>query len=407
MSALRPFVPPDWKGTLAERGGRCLVEAYARYPVELVGGRGCRVVDSSGREYLDFAAGIAVSSLGHAHPALIAALREAADGLVHVSNLYWTEPMVRLAERLVAATDMERVFFCNSGAEAIEGALKVARKARPGRKKFVVFDGSFHGRTFGALSATSQPKYQAPFAPLVEGFEAVPFGDREAVLQAVDDRTAAVLVEPIQGEGGVRPTPPGFLRFLRETCDARGALLLLDEIQCGVGRTGRLYAHQAEEVVPDVLATAKGLGGGLPIAAWLARGDAATALAPGEHGSTFGGGPLVTRVARAVLDVILQPGFLESVTARGSQLGEALGTIASRHAGVTEARGRGLMWGLQLAGDRAGALVDAVRERGLLAVPSGKSVLRLLPPLVVSEGEVAEAVTIVDDALGALDVRGA
>ncbi len=263
---------PDWAGTLADRGAASVMPTYARYPVELASGSGCRVTDSSGREYLDCVAGIAVSVLGHGHPAMVEAIRGAADGLLHVSNLYWTEPMVRLAERLTKASGMDTAFFCNSGAEAVEGLLKLARKARPDRSKFVCFDRSFHGRTLGALSVTAQEKYQAPFRPLLVKADVLAYGDFEAAAAAIDAETAAVIVEPLQGEGGVRPAPAGFLGKLRELCDEHGALLLFDEVQTGLGRTGSFYAFQGEGVVPDALSTAKALAGGLPMGAVLARG---------------------------------------------------------------------------------------------------------------------------------------
>lgn len=398
------FETPPWAGTLAERGQRVLVDAYARYPIELVSGEGCRVVDATGTWRLDFAAGIAVSSLGHGHPALVEAIRKAAGGLLHVSNLYWTEPMIRLAERLVAASGLERVFFCNSGAEAIEGSIKIARKARPGRPKLVVFEGSFHGRSLGALSATAQDKYQAPFRPLVPGFEVVPFGDPAALDAALTDEVCAVLIEPVQGEGGIRPAPDGFLAALRERCDARGALLILDEIQCGAGRTGRFLAFQHAGILPDLVACAKGLAGGVPIGAILARGDAGTALEHGEHGSTFGGGPFASRVALAVLEQVLAPGFLEGVTARGGRLAAGLRRLADQHGRhVAGSRGVGLMQGLVLHRPQAGLLVERLHAEGLLAVPAGKNVVRLVPPLVVSDQEIDEALDLIGRALSGFE----
>lgn len=393
---------PPWAGTLADRASRAVMTTYARYPLELVSGCGARVADSSGRTYLDFIAGIATSSLGHAHPAIVEAIREGADGLLHVSNLYWTEPMVRLAERLTAAAGMDRAFFCNSGAEAVEAMLKLARKARPGRPRIVCFERSFHGRTMGALSATAQPHYQDAFKPLVPGFVAVPYGDLEAARSAIDSTTAAVIVEVAQGEGGVRPAPAGFLAGLREACDRAGALLLFDEVQTGIGRTGTFFAFQSAGVVPDALASAKALAGGLPMGSMLARGEAATILQPGDHASTFGGGPFVSRVAHAVLDVVLAPGFLEGVAARASRLAAGMEELRERHAMVVEARGMGLLRGLQLDGQHAPALVGLLHERGLLTAPAGKDVLRLAPPLIVSEAEIDEALGLIDGALAAL-----
>ncbi len=393
------MTPPDWAGTLAERGAGALLPTYARYPIEVASGRGCRLVDSAGREYLDLVAGIAVNALGHAHPAIAEAIRSAAGGVLHVSNLYWTEPMVRLAERLASASGMEKAFFCNSGAEAVEAALKLARRARPGRPKLVAFERSFHGRTLGALSVTAQPKYQGPFAPLVPGVEVVPYGDAGAAAAAIDGSTSAVVVEVVQGEGGVRPAPSGFLAALRGACDAAGALLIVDEVQTGVGRTGTFYAYQGEGIVPDIVATAKGLGGGVAIGAILARGDAAAGFGPGDHGSTFGGNLLAAAVANAVLDVVLADGFLESVKRKGERLGAGLRAIVSRCPAAAAARGRGLMWGLVLDGVKAGDLVLRLHDRGVLTVPAGPDVLRLVPPLTISDAEIVDALSRIDAAL--------
>jgi predicted acetylornithine/succinylornithine family transaminase len=389
---------PDWAGTLAGRGAAALQETYARYPIELVSGEGCRVTDSAGREYLDFLAGIAVSSLGHRHPAVVDALHRAAEGLIHTSNLYWTEPMVRLAERLVAAADMERAFFCNSGAEAVEAALKLGRKTRPGRERIVAFEGSFHGRTFGALSATAREAYREPFRPLLPGVEIRPFGEP----LALDDGVAVVLVEPIQGEGGMRPAPPGWLAHLREQCDRTGALLVFDEVQSGIGRTGSFFAYQAEGVLPDAVAAAKALAGGLPMGAMLARGEAAEGFEPGDHGSTFGGGPLVAEVANAVLDVVLGDGFLESVRDAGERLRTGLVEVTTGNPHVAGVRGAGLMLGMQLVEPRAGELVAALNEAGLLTCPAGPDVVRFEPPLIVGGAEIDDAVALVSRGLAVL-----
>jgi predicted acetylornithine/succinylornithine family transaminase len=390
----------DWAGTLADRGAAALQETYARYPIELASGEGCRVTDSSGRSYLDFLAGIAVSSLGHRHPAITDALHRAAEGLIHTSNLYWTEPMVRLAERLVAAADMERAFFCNSGAEAVEAALKLGRKARPGRHRIIAFEGSFHGRTFGALSVTARDAYQAPFRPLVPGVEILPFG--EPVGESIDDRVAVVIVEPIQGEGGMQPAPEGWLGHLRERCDHTGALLVFDEVQSGIGRTGTFFAYQAEGVLPDAVTSAKALAGGLPMGALLTHGEAAKAFEPGDHASTFGGGPLVAEVANAVLDVVLDEGFLESVGTKGRRLQSGLERLAASGENVAEVRGMGLMQGMRLAEPRAGELVAALHGLGLLTCPAGPDVVRFEPPLIVSDGQIDEAVSLVERGLAEL-----
>jgi acetylornithine/succinyldiaminopimelate/putrescine aminotransferase len=298
---------------------------------------------------------------------------------------------------------MDRAFFCNSGAEAVEAAIKLARKARPRRSKIVVFERSFHGRTMGALSGTMQARYQDPFRPLLPGFHEVPFDDIEAAARAIDEDTAAVLIEPVQGEGGVRPAPAGALSLLRRACDRAGALLLLDEVQTGIGRTGTLFAFQAEGVLPDAVAVAKALAGGLPMGALLARGEAARAIVPGDHGSTFGGGPFVATVASAVLDTVLSPGFLGEVKRNGGRLGHGLEALAALHPGsVAGVRGRGLMQGLVLRSGRAADLVTDLQAHGLLATTAGKNVLRLLPPLIVSGAEIDEALAIIGGALARL-----
>ncbi|NOZ00307.1 MAG: acetylornithine transaminase [Deltaproteobacteria bacterium] len=388
----------EWAGTLAERGADILMNTYGRYPLELAGGRGCVVWDSSGNQYLDFVAGIAVNALGHAHPAVIGTIRDACEGLIHVSNLYWTEPMVRLAERLTAVAGMERAFFCNSGAEAIEAAIKMARKARPGRPRTVCFEHSFHGRTFGALSITSRPAYQKPFRPLMADVTVLPWGDENA-LAGIDGRTAAVFVEAVQGEGGVRPAPSGWLAGIRRRCDEAGALMVVDEVQTGIGRTGTFFAFQSEGIFPDAVASAKALAGGLPMGALLARGAAAEAFTPGDHASTFGGGPMVASVANAVLDVVLEPGFLEGVREKGTRLGDGLRRIAAAHPAVVEARGRGLLWGLVLSRPRAAKLVESLQGMGLLTVPAGPDVLRFAPPLVVTNEEIDACLVLVERAL--------
>jgi predicted acetylornithine/succinylornithine family transaminase len=393
---------PQWAGTLAERGSAALLPTYARYPVELVSGDGCRLVDSEGRSYLDLVAGIAVSALGHCHPAIVQAIHQAADSLLHVSNLYWTEPMVRLAERLTKAAGMDRAFFCNSGAEAVEAGIKLARKSHPDRRRILCFERSFHGRTLGALSTTAQPRYQESFLPLLPGVRALPFGGFDEARQAIDERVGLVLVEPIQGEGGMRPAPPRWLRMLRERCDATGALLIFDEVQSGLGRTGTLFAYQGEGVVPDAVTCAKALAGGLPMGALLARGAAAEAFQPGDHASTFGGGPLVSAAANAVLDVVLADGFLDDLRHRGERLRTGLEQLATGHPAVAGVRGRGLMLGLQLVEPRAAELVDAARRRGALTCPAGSDVVRFVPPLTIGREEIDEALEIVRGALGDL-----
>jgi acetylornithine/N-succinyldiaminopimelate aminotransferase len=402
-----PRPAAEWAGSLAARGGEALFSTYARYPIEIAGGEGCRLVDSHGKSYLDFVAGIAVSALGHRHPAVVDALRKAIDLPLHVSNLYWTEPMIRLAERLTVAAGMDRAFFCNSGTEAIEAGIKLARRACPGRSRIVCFERSFHGRTLGALSVTAQPKYQQPFRPLLPEIVALPFGDFEQIGDAVDETVGLVVVEAIQGEGGIRPSPPGWLQHLREVCDDSEAVLLFDEVQAGIGRTGRFFAYQHEDVLPDAVASAKGLAGGLPMGALLARGRVAHAFEPGDHGCTFGGGPLVASVADTVVSEVLASGFLETVSERGAALFSKLQDLRARQPLVESIRGRGLMLGVVLTADVAADIVTASLERGLLLCPAGTNVVRLVPPLIVSGTEISEAVTILESAIEAVGASGA
>jgi acetylornithine/N-succinyldiaminopimelate aminotransferase len=360
-----------------------LIPNYARYDVEFVRGEGVRLWDAEGNEYLDFLSGIAVCNTGHCHPRVVAAVQEQAARLLHVSNLFYTEPMVRLAERLAARSLRGKVFFANSGAEANEAALKLARKRRPGGR-FVVLHGGFHGRTFGALSATPQETKQAPFAPLVPGFDAVL---PEAAPGAVGADTAAVVIELVQGESGVHPLPVELVREIRAACDEHDALLILDEVQTGMGRTGTLWAYERYGVEPDVMTLAKGLGGGLPIGALVAAPEHADVFAPGDHGSTFAGNPLVAAAANAALDVIDDRAFLEAVRERGTLLSEGLRELP----GVHDVRGAGLMVAAEIEGDAPELVRRALFEQRLVLNATGPRTLRFLPPLVVSEAEVAEA----------------
>jgi acetylornithine/N-succinyldiaminopimelate aminotransferase len=361
-----------------------LMATYARNPVEFVQGEGTRLWDDEGNEYLDFLTGISVAQLGHCHPAVVRAVRDQAARLMHVGNLFYTEPGIRLAQRLSDLSLGGRVFLCNSGAEAIECALKLARKRRTGGE-FVVMEGGFHGRTMGALSATPQESKQAPFAPLVPGFRVVPRNDAAALSAAVTADTAAVLLEPIQGESGIHPLDPGVLRAAREACDEHGALLIFDEIQCGMGRTGTLWAYEQLGVTPDVMTVAKGLGGGLPVGACVTGPDAAEILGPGDHGSTFAGGPVIAAAANAVVDVVTGDDFLEGVRERGEQLASGL-----RELGL-EPRGLGLMIGFDLP-DAPEAARRALLEQRLVVHATGPETIRMLPPLTVSEDEIGEAV---------------
>jgi acetylornithine/N-succinyldiaminopimelate aminotransferase len=362
-----------------------VMATYVRHPVEFVRGEGTRLWDDEGNEYLDFLTGISVTSLGHCHPRVVEAVREQVGRLMLVSNFFYTEPAMRLCKRLSDSSLGGRVFLCNSGAEAIECAIKLARRRRPSGD-FVVLERAFHGRTMGALSATMQEEKQAPFAPLVPGFTAVPrAGPPLPLVEAVSDRTAAVIIEPIQGEGGIQPINPQILAAARDACEEHGALLIFDEIQCGMGRTGSLWAWQQYETVPDVMTVAKGLGGGLPVGACIASPDLADVLRPGDHGTTFGGGPVVAAAANAVLDVVDDEAFLGAVAEKGERLAAGL-----RELGL-EVRGRGLM--LAFRAEDAPALVRrALLEQRLVLNATGPDTVRLLPPLTVSEEEIDEAV---------------
>ena len=366
------------------------VPAYARLAVEFVRGEGARLWDDEGNEYLDFQTGLAVNSLGHCHPAVVAAIREQAERLIHVGNLFYTEPGLRLAQRLAESSLGGKVHFANSGTEANEAAIKVARKAKP-QGTIVSVHRGFHGRTYGSLSATPQESKQAPFAPLVPGFVAVE-PTAEAIAAAVDAQTAAVLLEPVQGESGVYELGEDVLRAAREACDAHGAALIFDEVQCGLGRTGTLWAYQHSGVVPDAMTVAKALGGGLPIGALVTGERLADVFAPGDHGSTFAGGPVPCAAGLAVLDVIDD----ERLLARVRELGERLRHALAELPGVVEVRGRGLMLAFELDPDyRPGAadiVVRALREQRLVLNATGPTTVRLLPPLLIDEAQADDAI---------------
>jgi acetylornithine aminotransferase len=385
---------------MKQRWDAVMMRNYGTPPLALDHGAGVRVWDVEGKAYLDFVAGIAVSSLGHAHPAIAAAVSEQAGRLVHTSNLYMHEPGVRLAERLVELLALPaRVFFTNSGAEATECALKLARLHgnKDGRSEIVSCNGSFHGRTIGALSVTGNPAKRDPFAPLPGPVTFVDYGDEAALRAAVGPQTAAVIVEPTLGEGGVVPPPPGFLAAARAACDEAGALLIIDEVQSGIGRTGHWFASQAEGVRPDVITLAKGLGGGLPIGACLGVGAAGELFAPGDHGSTFGGNPIACAAALAVLDTIIADNLLDNVKRVGEHLAQALTGLDSPL--VTGVRGSGLWRAVALAGPHASAVEAAALERGLLVNAVKPDAIRLAPPLILTEAEVDEAVPLLAAAL--------
>ena len=370
----------------AAREASVYLHAYNRQPITLVRGAGCRVWDDAGNEYLDLVAGIAVNVLGHAHPAITAALAEQAATLLQVSNLYYTLPQLELAEALTATSPFDRVFFVNSGTEANEAAIKLARRFGGTRREIVALTGSFHGRTLGALAATGQPHYQAPFEPLPGGFRHVAPNDVAALEAAVGDETCAVLLEPIQGESGIHPLTDAFLLAARAACDRAGALLIFDEVQTGIGRTGTFYAFESTPVVPDVVTLAKGLAGGVPIGAVLAR-ESASAFQPGDHGTTLGGNPLACAAALATLRVIDDEDLMANAAARGAQFAAGLAPLGA------EVRGRGLMLGLETHGPIARRVVELARQRhGLLVNATGDTTLRLVPPLTINAAEVDEAV---------------
>ncbi len=371
-----------------------LMRTYARFPVEFVRGEGARLWDDEGTEYLDCLSGIAVTNVGHCHPRVVAAIREQTERLLHVGNLYYTEPGVRLAQRLADSSLGGRVFLCNSGAEAIEAAIKLARKARAGGD-VVVVHGAFHGRTYGALSATPQESKQAPFAPLVPGFRVVA-PEPAALTAAVDERTAAVLLEPIQGETGVHVLSDELLAAARAACDAHGAALIFDEIQCGLGRTGTLWAYQQTGVVPDALTSAKALAGGLPAGALVTGERLADVLVPGDHGSTFGGGPVACAVALAVLDVLEDPTLLERVGVLGARLAAGLERLPH----VRAVRGRGLMLACDLDISAPEVVRRALLEQRLVVNATGLATVRLLPPLILTAEEADEGLERLGAALG-------
>jgi acetylornithine/N-succinyldiaminopimelate aminotransferase len=362
-----------------------VIPSYARFPVEFVRGEGSRLWDEQGAEYLDFLCGISVTNVGHCHPRVVAAIREQSGRLMHVSNLFYTEPAIRLAQRLSQSSLQGKVYLCNSGAEASEAAIKLVRKAHPSGD-VVVVHGAFHGRTYGALSATPQEAKQAPFAPLVPGFRAVD-PTPEAIAGAVDERTAAVLLEPIQGESGVNVLPTETLQAAREVCDEHGAALVFDEVQCGMGRTGTLWAYEQTGVIPDAITAAKALGGGLPIGALVTGPRLADVFAPGDHGSTFAGGPVVASAALAALDIIDDPDLLARVRELGHRLHDGLERLPH----VLSVRGRGLMLACELDVPAPEVARRALLDQRLIVNATGPTTVRLLPPLIVGESEIDTA----------------
>src|SRR5436190_19325761 len=391
---------------LVAAGRRLLTNNYRQAPIVMSHGEGCALYDVEGRRYLDMTAGVAVCVLGHGHPGLADAIAAQARRLLHVSNLYYIEAQLQLAEALGRRAFRGRAFFCNSGTEANEAALKLARRyqivtrGQPERTEIVAFENSFHGRTMGALSATGQPKYRDGFGPLVTPVRFVPFGDAAAARAAITERTAAVIVEPVQAEGGINLPPAGYLQELRRACTDAGAVLIFDEIQTGTGRTGTFYAFEAEGVVPDVVTLAKGMAGGVPIGAMLANEEVARGFEPGTHASTFGGNPFATAAALYVQRAIDELQLLDHVREMGGHLGSALLRLAERRRPKTRgARGRGLLQGLIIDGDPADVVVRA-RSAGLLVSVAGSNIVRLVPPLIVGKPEIDEAIEILDRVLG-------
>ncbi|WOH82448.1 aspartate aminotransferase family protein [Bradyrhizobium sp. BEA-2-5] len=384
-----------------------LLPVFARVDLGFERGEGAWLIATNGDRYLDFTSGVAVNALGHAHPTLVKALQEQATKLWHMSNLFQSPDGEKLAARLCNESFADFVFFCNSGAEALEGVIKLVRhhhfsKGHPERYRLITFEGAFHGRTLATLAATGSAKYLEGFGPPMDGFDQVPHGDLEAVKKAIGPNTAGILIEPIQGEGGVRSAPPAFLKALRQLCDEKGLLLAFDEVQTGMGRTGELFAYKRTGVVPDVMSLAKALGGGFPIGAVLATADAARGMGPGSHGSTFGGNPLAISAANAVLDVMLKPGFFDHVQKMSLLLKQKLASVIDRHHDVvSEVRGEGLLIGIK-AVVPSGDLVAALRAEKLLTVGAGDNVVRFLPPLIVTEAEIDTSITALERACATL-----
>ena len=389
-----------------------LLPTYARAELAFERGEGPWLTATDGRRFLDFAAGIAVNVAGHAHPHLVQALTEQAGKLWHVSNVYRIPEGERLATRLTDLTFADVVFFTNSGAEALECAIKMARKyhasnGHPNRYRLITFEGAFHGRTLATIAAGGQKKYLEGFGPPVDGFDQVPFGDHKALEAAIGPDTAGILIEPVQGEGGVKPLPPQCLRGLRELCDKHGILLVLDEVQCGVGRSGKLFAHEWAGITPDIMAVAKGIGGGFPMGACLATREAGKGMVAGTHGSTYGGNPLAMAVGNAVLDVVTAPGFLDHVSQTALRLTQRLAELKDRFPEViAEVRGSGLLMGLKMNVPNT-EFVAALRDEGLLTVGAGENVVRLLPPLIIGDAEVKVATDAIERAASRFKAKGA
>ncbi|MBF0351634.1 MAG: aspartate aminotransferase family protein [SAR324 cluster bacterium] len=398
---------------LVAKGEKYYLPVYSPQKFILSHGRGSRLWDTDGREYIDMSAGISVNSLGHQHPELVAAFKEQGEKLWHISNLYYSEPAIRLAEELVSLSFAERVFFANSGAEANEAAIKIARKYASAhfaedKREIITFQGSFHGRTITTVSATAQPKYQKGFAPLTGGFVYCNLNDRNAVDQAISEKTCAVLIEPIQGEGGINISDLQFLEHLRQLCDQYKALLIFDEIQCGMGRTGKLFAYEWTTVIPDIMTLAKALGGGLPLGAVLTTNQFASVFSPGDHGSTFGGNPVMCAVARAALKVINSRETLKNVEKQGATLKARLQEMNKKYDMFSEIRGQGLIVGAELKGrflNHAPEINHACHQQGVMILQAGKNVLRFLPPLNISDEELNTGLERMEQAFSTLNFQ--
>ena len=389
-----------------------VLPTYNRAPVAFVRGEGCRVFTEDGTDYLDFGAGVAVTSCGHAHPHLVKALTEQASRIWHTSNIYRMPGQEKLAQQLIDNSFADTVFFCNSGAEALECSIKMARKyhyanGQPERSTIITFEGAFHGRTLATIAAGGQEKYLEGFEPRMRGFKQLPFGDHKALEEAITPDVGGILIEPVQGEGGIRPVPPQCLKGLRDLCDKHGILLMFDEVQCGMGRTGKLFAHEWAGIEPDIIAVAKGIGGGFPLGACLATENAAKGMVAGTHGSTYGGNPLATAVGSAVMDVVMAPGFLDNVQKQALLLKQKLAALKDMYPTVIEdVRGSGLMIGIKCKVANTALQAEALSEK-LLTIGAGDNVVRLLPPLIITEADVNEAVGKLEKACKTLAAKAA
>ena len=388
---------------LITRANKVIMETYKRFPLVFDKGQGCVLTDINGKEYLDFMSGIAVNALGYADPGLIEVMKTQMEKLVHVSNLYWTEPGIELAELLTTASGLDKVFFCNSGTEACEAALKLCRiygklKKSPEAVEIIAMDQSFHGRTFGAITATGQKKYQKNLEPLLPEIYHVPYNDLAALKAQISEKTCGIIMEPIQGEGGIHPADPQYLKAVRKICDEENIVLVFDEVQTGIGRSGKLFAYQQYGVTPDVVTMAKGLGGGVPIGGIIAKNQVAEVFTPGTHAATFGGNPFVCAAAKYVIETLTAPGFLEAVEEKGQYLKAKLEALKKDHPAIKEVRGMGLMIGVEVDTELSEIVAKAM-DKGLLVITAGANAIRFVPPLVVSNEQIDQAVAIFAECL--------